>query len=361
MKKLLAVLLVLAVPMLTGCAEVKVGSGWRGEKVTGEGFAKYAAKDPEGMRAAALASAQRNAVEKVVGVFVSARTMVKESAVIDQKILARTSGFVKSYKITDEGRQGDLYRVQIKAVVLVSELNNAIGELQLDKPVYDKKVLFAASGRNPDYDSDLRAGILAAFEKNGFAMLQDAGGDGSSDAAALERARSAGADFLLTADADAFPLEGVPGLGNSFVSMRAKVSLKLVDAASGRTVGEESREASALDPVAKIAARKAVAAAAELTATLTASAARRAASGGTAITLSVEGLDSIEQVARIKKALDSTLGVESYNLRRYVHGEASFDVNVGGLSGEELAASLLRQLPFKMLSVTRYGIELAAE
>ncbi|MDD4005157.1 MAG: hypothetical protein PHW69_08155 [Elusimicrobiaceae bacterium] len=364
MKKIALVCCVAGAVLLAGCANMKVGSGWSGEKVKGEGFAKYTPEDPAGMRAAALVSAQRNAVEKVVGVFVSAKTLVRESITIDQKILARTQGFIKTYKVLDEGRQGDLYRVQIKAVVLVSDVNNVIGELQLDRPVYDKKVLFIAAEPGAEYASDLRTGVFGAFEKNGFAMLEDAAfaSSGAGDTAAvLVRARAAGADFALRAEAAAYPLEGVPGLGGSFVSMRAKITLKLLEVSSGRTVAEESREASAIDPVRQIAQRKAVSAAAGLAAGIVEMAARRAASGGVVITLSVEGLDGIEQVARIKTALDSTLGVESYNLRRYVHGEARFDVNVSSITGEELASSILRQLPFKMLSVTQYAVELAVE
>lgn len=364
MRKIRALLLVFCAPLLFGCANVQVGSGWSGEKVKGEGFAKYSADDPASMRAAALAAAQRNAVEKVVGVFVSAKTLVRASTVIDQKILARTQGFIKTYKVADEGRQGDLYRVEIKAVVLVSDVNNAIGELQLDAPVYDKKILFAADAPAADYGSDLRAGVFGVFEKNGFAMLEDgaAVSSASADVARIvDRARAAGADFALVAGAAVYPLEGVPGLGGSFQSMRAKVTLKLLEVSSGRTVSEESREASALDPVAQIARRKAVSAAAELVAGMSELAARRAASGTTVITLSVEGLDGIEQIARVKKALDATVGVDSYNLRRYVHGDASFDVNVNAITGEELASSILRQLPFKMVSATQYQVALAAD
>src|SRR5688572_6578782 len=58
------------------------------EVVDVEGMAPYNASDVPGSRAAALAQAQRNALEMVVGVYVTAKTRVDKAVAIENNILA---------------------------------------------------------------------------------------------------------------------------------------------------------------------------------------------------------------------------------------------------------------------------------
>src|SRR5947207_166786 len=64
---------------LVGCAgnksRLKLGKTSEGEVVEAEGLAPYNSKDLIATKKASLTDAQRNAVEKAVGVFVSARTL----------------------------------------------------------------------------------------------------------------------------------------------------------------------------------------------------------------------------------------------------------------------------------------------
>src|SRR5689334_23219367 len=87
----------------TGCGgshnRIKTGKTLEGEVVEAEGTAPYRADDLPGTKAAALAAAQRSAVELVVGVYVNARTRVDKAVAIENNILANTQGYIKRYEI----------------------------------------------------------------------------------------------------------------------------------------------------------------------------------------------------------------------------------------------------------------------
>ena len=104
--------------ILAGCAgsrsSLKKGEG---EVVIAEGFAPYEPDDLLKTKRASLTDAQRPAVEKVVGVFVTAKTLVEKAVAIENNIMSQTEGWVKTYEILKEGPvEGGLYRTKIKAL-----------------------------------------------------------------------------------------------------------------------------------------------------------------------------------------------------------------------------------------------------
>src|SRR5687767_12569834 len=111
----------LGVLILSACSgskpRIKAEKGMQGEVVEAEGTAPYNELDIPGSRAAALAAAQRAAVELVVGVYVNAKTRVDKAVAVEQNILANTSGYVKRYEVLKEGREGEWYKIRIRALV----------------------------------------------------------------------------------------------------------------------------------------------------------------------------------------------------------------------------------------------------
>src|SRR5579864_3810002 len=132
MKKYFLGLLTLAIA-LNGCAHsrIKSSKSSEGEVVEAEGTAPYRADDLPGTKAAALAAAQRSAVELVVGVYVSARTKVDKAVAIEQYILTKADGYVKRYEILSEGRSGDWYKVRIRALVSTQSIHDDLDSLGL--------------------------------------------------------------------------------------------------------------------------------------------------------------------------------------------------------------------------------------
>src|SRR5712672_2469000 len=122
---------------LGACAGSKTrltkGKTLEGEVVEAEGLAPYKAEDLPGTKAAALAAAQRSAVELVVGVYVNAKTRVDKAVAIEQNILTRASGYVKRYEILSENRDGEWYKTKIRALVSTEKLHEDLDSLGLLK------------------------------------------------------------------------------------------------------------------------------------------------------------------------------------------------------------------------------------
>lgn len=88
----------------------------------------------EKARDEALTRALRDAVEKAVGVYVEADTMVKNYQLLEDKIYSKVKGYVKSYEIiSDNSGQGGIYEIKIKAVVAADALQDDLTGLNIIK------------------------------------------------------------------------------------------------------------------------------------------------------------------------------------------------------------------------------------
>ena len=99
-------LTVLAVT-LSGCAALGLGSKGEGEFVFAESLVPYNEVDLYAMKKEGIAAAQRTAVEQVAGVFVSASTTVDNSQVVENRILTKTDGFIRTSNVVSAYRRGD--------------------------------------------------------------------------------------------------------------------------------------------------------------------------------------------------------------------------------------------------------------
>ena len=228
------------VAALTGCSwhhsRLKLGDkGADGEVVEAEGLAPNNPKDLIGTKRASLVDAQRNAVEKVVGVYVSARTLVEKAVAIENNILAKTDGYVKKYDIIEEGPKGEFYRTRIRALVALKALQDDLKEITLaDTPDLKK----------PRVLIDLKEDINkeAIDEKPASEAMARALTDAQFVIVDADRAKEA--DVIIRGKASAFPFQG-EGLGG-FVSYRAHLSAEAVRAGTTEVVASISQEASGL-------------------------------------------------------------------------------------------------------------------
>lgn len=100
-------------------------------------------------RTKAIDEAQRNAVEKSVGVMVSSTSEVENYQLKVDRILSESKGFIEQYSIVSEGREGDTYKVVIDALVRTERLRDsmeAINLLIVRKSKPRIMVLFSGSG-----------------------------------------------------------------------------------------------------------------------------------------------------------------------------------------------------------------------
>ncbi len=112
-----------------------------------EGQAPLLDGDPARARQQAISNALRQAVEQRVGVLLTSTTLAENYAIVSDKILTRTSGYITSYDVLRESTTDDAFHVLIEARVgrenLIDDLR-AIGLLHVmaEKPrvlvVYDE-------------------------------------------------------------------------------------------------------------------------------------------------------------------------------------------------------------------------------
>lgn len=358
MKRMTALLA--AAALLCACAELRIGPPAEGEQITAEGMAPLAEGNLALARDNALAAAQRSAVEQVVGVFVSGQTQVQDAVAVRQKIMAGTKGYIKRYKIASEGAAGGYYRVKIRATVLVQGISSAFEEYSGGSRAKVAVLAAETVDSAPVSYGGAGAALASQLEKTGYSVLTPKAETGAD--AALDAARAAGADYAVIVQADAYKLAPLPELSGQFSPYRARADVKIYSVADRRLAGGITKEASGLDPAPDIAAKKALAAAAGLAAQeLSAQLARAANAAGT-IVLKITGLRGIEQLRKFQDALRQIPGIEKAPLSSYARGDAFFSVRTRTLSGEELAASLLRINPFALetQSVTQYELLLRA-
>jgi hypothetical protein len=79
--------------------------------------------------------------------------------------------------------------------------------------------------------------------------------------------------------------------------------------------------------------------------------------------LSIESVGSFAEVDRLKKHVAAQPGVKDLVLRTYDEGMAQFEVELGGLSSEELASRLeaSQSLPLKVIEAKSQTIRLTTK
>ncbi len=77
----------------------------------------------------AIDDALRKAVEQGVGTFINSETQVNNFQLISDNIYSKTSGYVSSYRIIDEGENAGLYRVVIRAIVKIDNIENDLAAI----------------------------------------------------------------------------------------------------------------------------------------------------------------------------------------------------------------------------------------
>src|SRR5271157_4035458 len=122
--------------LIAGCggkSRLKVGQAPEGEIVEAVGEVMIDPNNLEDTKKRSLVDAQKKAVEMVVGLHLSAKTMVEKSVLIESNILARTEGYIRKYDILKEWQEPPLYKTRIRAYVLTQQIADDLKALGLLK------------------------------------------------------------------------------------------------------------------------------------------------------------------------------------------------------------------------------------
>ena len=131
----------------------------------------------------ALAAAKRSAVEQGVGSLIKANSVVIDSALVEDKILSHTSGYVTSYRIVRQGRTADGFSITIRAKVDNRTIKDDINALtMLRKDVGNPRILVAfnkkAAGskviQNKSFVEEIYNGIVETLTDKQFRVVDKA-------------------------------------------------------------------------------------------------------------------------------------------------------------------------------------------
>lgn len=207
---------------VAGCASAPV-TGAESRTVEAEG---RGADSPR-----ALADALKRAVEKALGVSLAASTRVEAAVAVRRRIWADARGRVDGWSVLSESAEDGLRVVRIRAVV------RRLADDEMIPPPDGAKVRVEGAG-------PAAAGLRRGFGARGFSLVER------------------GEDFVVKASAGSTLLSDARTA--PFVSGRGKVSVSVVDAATGGVVWERSAEAGGLDTDPQTALARAEESAGEL-------------------------------------------------------------------------------------------------
>lgn len=103
-------------------------------------------------------NAIRNAVEQVVGTYVSSDTMVQDSQLIKDEILSFSGGYVKESKLISTEKDDDIVKVKLEALVISTKLRRKVQSLNITIKNIDGDSLFGEAISKSD--ANVNASLL---------------------------------------------------------------------------------------------------------------------------------------------------------------------------------------------------------
>ncbi|MCE5264726.1 MAG: flagellar assembly protein T N-terminal domain-containing protein [Deltaproteobacteria bacterium] len=315
-------------------------------------------------REKALDGALRSAVEKVVGIMLTSTSEVENYALKMDRILSESRGFINTYAILSERRQGDLLDLVVEADVGRERLKDRMQAIQLIMARKAKPRLMLLFTERAQKDAIAEAAMSRYFMGKGFKLIdaqslpKERSGEILKDPKSSGRlAGQYGAEVLLIGAVDAATSSFNVG-GIEMHSNKVTVSVKVINGDTGEVITTDSKSGSApgmkgdIRKITEEAAEKLARQmmeevlerwSAELTNTAT-------------VKLVVSGLDNYETLQQFKDLLASRVkGFKEVQQRTYRRGEAEMDVELRGDSrslADDLALMTLSQKKLKVQGVS---------
>lgn len=239
--------------------------------VTADGIGDIVAGAEGQARDVAFEDALRKAVEQAVGTLIESETVVQDSALVSDEILARSAGYVKKYDVISESKSESSYKVTIRALISSEKLSEdltAIGLLLVRK--HKPRIMVIIPERNLGKmvsNPSAETGLIKKFLEKGFTVVDQKQvakiryNDSVKAAIAGQPKLAAkiglqyGAEVLVIGEAFS---ETVGTVFNGIISSRARIDVKVVKVDTADIMVADGRQASGLDITEGIAGKKAI-------------------------------------------------------------------------------------------------------
>ncbi len=291
----------------------------------------------------AIDNAQREAVEKAVGVMVSSFTEVENYQVKMDQILSESHGFINTYKVLDEKREGNQYRVTIEADVSVNRLKDKLEAVNLILSRKSRPRLMVLIGQGEKRDAVAESAMIKHFLSRGFKLVETKGVNRelsrynltvvADDAAAASKLGSRyGAEVLVVGRTEASTSRfTVNGVEMRFNKVNLSARAVKVDTAEVIATDSEIRSGPGMEDVIK---SMTVEASEKLARKLTDQLINRWSyelTNTATIKLIASGLKSYRDLVKFKELITNDVkGVKEVNQREYRNGHVEIDLEVRG-------------------------------
>lgn len=341
-------------------------------KVRAKGLATIQKNFIDIARSKALDEAQRNAVEKAVGVMVTSSTNVENFQVKMDRILSESKGYISTYKIISEKRTGDNYEVEIEAEISQGKLRDKMTAINLIMVRKAKpRVMLVFTGMTSK-DSVAEAAMAKYFIAQGFRLVDARTVKRNKDYERLQDvaeqktisgiAHRYGAEIIIVntveANSNPFQINDLEMNHNKVV-----ISGKIINGDTGSiiTTGAEQKAApgmkddfkALIDEVATKLARNLVDNVLENWSSELANAA--------IVKLVVSGLNSQADLMELKSLLaEEVKGFKAANQRYYSRGKVELDLDVEGDAdavAHDIESITVKNKKMKVLEISPNRVE----
>lgn len=296
----------------------------------------------------ALRDAMRNAVEKAVGSFVEAQTLVQNASIVNDEIYTKAQGFVQDYRILREGKQDDQVVLTVRIKVNTQPNAALMTSLQklkmIEAGLRDPRIgiIIVNSDQTPNQAGQIA--VIRKLRELGFRRVIDPqqaknlysdafiSAMEEDDSFALTTASSYQLDYVILGSAIDSPA-GEAVAGSGMYSARASIEAKLLKTDTGEIIAAGRFESGGADITPEVAGQKALTKAGEkLAEDIARQFLNYAGDTEKTFKIVIRQVTGFSQANALQNELRGTPGVKAVYLRNYANGTAEFDVNFIGTS-----------------------------
>lgn len=345
--------------------------------VEAEGLVNIKNNDILNAKKRALLDAQKNAVEMAVGVYVNASTRVEKSMLVEQKILSKTNGYIKKYKILSEGpvsqgAQDNFYKTRIEAAVKIEEINKDLNEAGLNRKLAPpSSLLFAVmiDDRIDDINNEDKVSENVIAEKllsknyklgrintQDKALLSDLAGNPEGQKKLGEAFKS---DVLITGNSSAtFFKENVMG---NLISYNANISFKIIKISESALIYSNSFSSGGLGITKEAAAKEAMKRAALLASEDVSKVLEERLKKFNYITMVIKNAGTINQLNAVMRGLEDIAEIKNITITGFADGTAKLKLETDAENASLIAKEMETQVEnvvLKVMSISKDLVEI---
>ncbi len=321
-------------------------------------------------RTKAIDEAQRNAVEKVVGVMISSATEIENYQTKLDLILSESKGYLNSYDIVSEEREGNQYRVILDADVGIEKLRDRMDAVNMILTRKSKPRVLIMIHNGAKRDSVAEAAITKYLMEKGFKLVtcdlsEKRPIPQTSDAKQVaQMGQICGAEivFMGNVDVATSPFE-VGSVAMRFNKVTS--TAKAVNADTGEVMASDAIVGSrtGMDDVVKLLIEETGQKLAQNIVDQVLEKWSFELTNTANIKIMISGLNSFQDLGQFKEELmQSAKGIKNLHQRSFQQNTAELDVEIKGTTlglAEDIAAMSLGKNTIRITGITQNKIEAA--